>query len=482
MQYHPLPVSHTYRRFVALAKKVQRLLERGEFHQLSAQQQQRLAEKLKRLYLRLSGPFSPGRLRRILASAALILGLGGGAVQAQQFASFERNPFGLESEKISLITFADLDNDGDQDLLSIQYNDNGGQNFVYWENEGTAQAPAFAAAQTNPFGLSSFEYLTTPHLVDIDNDGDLDLFAGTYESIDEYTGNILFFENVGTPGSPAFAPQQMNPFGLEPSDYQMVPVLVDLDNDGDFDLLGTNYNFDTELIEFRYQENLGAAEAPQFGPPVNTPFGLSNESLYVLVHTVGDLDMDGDYDVLAGGVVYDDGQSRPTLEYMENTGSAGAPAFAAPVTNPFGIEFPLTAYATVPALVDIDGDGDLDLFVAGYEYDLSGSDGMPVIWYFENTGMVNSTREAEPVAQLKVFPTVTQHLLNWQLDLEEKAGSLQLQAFASDGRPVRQWRVEALPGQQQGQVDVGALPAGLYQLRLSDGSGRLLAQERFVVR
>ncbi len=482
MEYHPLPVSQTYRRFVALSKKVQRLLKSGEFQKLSAQKQQQLADKLRRLYRRLSGVFSQGRLRRILASAALIVGLGAGTAQAQEFAAAVRNPFGLNPEEISLATFADLDNDGDQDMMAVQYNYEYGQDFVFYENTGTAQAPAFGPPQSNPFGLTHFEYLTTPYLVDIDDDGDLDLFAGTYYYNNQYAGNTLFFENQGAAESPAFAPVRVDPFGMEPSDYQMVPILVDLDNDGDFDLLSTNYDYDTERMEFRYQENTGAADAPQFAPPVDDdPFGLANNSFYVILHAVGDLDMDGDYDVLAGGVAIN--HDEPTiLDYLENTGTAESPAFAAPVTNPFGIEFPGTAVTSIPALVDIDGDGDLDLFVSGYDYDAANEYFNPVIWYFENTAMVNSTAEPEPAVGLKVFPSVTESLLNWQLSLEEAPGQLQLQAFASDGRQVRQWRVDALPGRQQGQLDVGALPAGLYHLRLSDGNGKLLAQERFVVR
>lgn len=297
MKYHPLPVSKTYRRFVALAGKVQRLLERGEFQQLPPAQQQQLADKLNLLFQRLSAFFSQGRLRRILASATLVLGLGAGAVQAQEFTGPIRNPFGLNPGEISLITFADLDNDGDQDLMSIQYNySEYGQDFVYFENIGNAEAPAFGPPQTNPFGLSNSEFLTTPYLVDIDDDGDL------------------------------------------------------------------------------------------------------------------------------------------------------------------------------------------DLFVSGYEYESSGEDLIPVIWYFENTGMVNSTLAQEQADRLKVFPTVTEGLLNWQLNLSETAEQLQLQAFTSDGRQLQQWRVDGLPGKQQGQVDVGALPAGLYQLRLSHGNGRLLGQKRFVVR
>lgn len=482
MKYQPLPVSKTYRRFVALAGKVQRLLESGAFQKLPAQEQKRLADKLRQLYQRLSAVFSQGRLRRILASAAFVVGLGSGIVQAQQFAAPVESPFGLTNnqEYLPFFNFADLDNDGDQDLIAIQYS--GDQQlsvFFYYENTGTAQVPAFAAPQLNPFGLSGQEYFTTPYLVDIDNDGDQDLFTGTYDyQGNEYTGQFFYYENQGTPENPAFAAPVLNPFGLQNSAYYMVPAFADLDGDGDFDLLGTSYNAITERNDFRYQENTGNANAPQFGAPANNPFGLANNDFSIIVHAVGDLDMDGDFDLMVGGNPADY-YSSGFLQYLENTGTAQAPAFSAPVTNPFGIAFPLTNYFVLPSLVDIDNDGDLDLFVTGYFYDENtGVEEYP-IWYFENTTMVNSREEAAPAASLKAFPTVTDGWLNWQVSSPQPVPQLHLEAFAGDGRRVAAWRVD---GQGQGQVDVGNLPGGLYQLRLSDGSGRLLAQERFVVR
>ncbi|MCB0596745.1 MAG: T9SS type A sorting domain-containing protein [Lewinellaceae bacterium] len=478
MKYHPLPVSNTYRRFVALAGKVQRLLEQGEFQKLSAQQQQQLADKLMAFYRRLSAVFSQKRLRRILASAALLLGLGGGAAQAQQFAAPVADPFGLSFDRLPLTAFADLDNDGDQDLLTIQYSESV-PNFVYYENVGTAQAPAFGNPVFNPFGLATSNSLTTSHFVDIDDDGDLDLFAGTYGYGGEYLGALMFYENEGTAESPAFAPEQTNPFGLRPSNYQMVPVFADLDNDGDFDLLGTNYDYETERIAFQYQENTGSATDPQFSGVVDGPFGLSNFNLYVIIHALADLDMDGDIDLISGGGTISGLEA--VIEYFENTGSPEAPEFAAPLVNPFGISFPEEAYLTVPTLVDIDDDGDLDLFTASYYYSEPGADEVHFS-FFENTAVTNSAGETAPDSGFKAYPTLTAGVLNWQLNLTRTEPQLQMQAFSVDGRQVKQWRLEGLPGLQQGQLDVGALPAGVYQLRLSGGNGQLLGQERFVVR
>ena len=480
MKYQPLPISKTYSRFVALAGKIQRLLKSGEFQKLSARQKKQLADRLQQLYRRLSVIFSPGRLQRILASATFILGLGTGVARAQQFAPRISDPFGLSfNESIPFMAFGDLDDDDDQDLLAIEYSGMAnGRVFVFYENVGTSEAPAFGMPQTNPFGLLGPRHLSIPSLVDIDNDSDLDLFTGTY-AFDGSVGKVLYFENQGTAQTPSFASAIENPFGLQSPLYYTAPVFVDLDNDGDFDFLGTNYDVDFERDEFQYQENTGSATDPQFSGVVDGPFGLSNFNLYVIIHALADLDMDGDIDLISGGGTISGLEA--VIEYFENTGSPEAPEFAAPLVNPFGISFPEEAYLTVPTLVDIDDDGDLDLFTASYYYSEPGADEVHFS-FFENTAVTNSAGETAPDSGFKAYPTLTAGVLNWQLNLTRTEPQLQMQAFSVDGRQVKQWRLEGLPGLQQGQLDVGALPAGVYQLRLSGGNGQLLGQERFVVR
>lgn len=363
MKTKKLPYTRQLRQLRSLSKRINRLLKSGKFYDLSEKQQQKLVKKFKGLLDNLSRFFSTNMLRKITAGAAFILGIGivSPNVQAQSFSEPVINAFGLSTPDtlygIAFSAAVDLDADGDIDILTTQegYDE---QVLVYHENTGTPALPIFNESDIliNPFGLQSPGDDTTMDFVDIDNDGDQDLFIGSYGSVPVY-----FLENTGTTESPAFS--EAIPIAIEAANDFTVPIFADLDNDGDFDLLVTEY-----FGNFVYYENIGTPEAVDFGEPQSNPFGVNVPvaGTYAALHQLVDIDKDGDLDLLFTTVGYADGEYTNSVVFQENIGTVESPAFGKPLVNPFGLS--VNNEVEIPMMADMDSDGDEDLWMSSGEY------------------------------------------------------------------------------------------------------------------
>lgn len=278
-------------------------------------------------------------------------------IKAQQFSTQQVNAFGLTVPGGYYIDLADMDGDGDYDAF-IGLTDT---LLAYQENIGTPTQAQFAAAVYMPFGLQAVAttYHFEPRLVDVDGDGDMDLFNSKTSF---GTQQIHFYENIGTSTIPLFDAPQINPFGLTGGNFGLVDF-ADWDNDGDQDMvLGGEY---LDILTF---ENIGTATAPQFDTPKINAYGFSFYAAryYLLFPAFVDLDNDGDIDLLSNGP----GASQSTFELRENVGTTGTPnygyAYAAGGLYdeiPFGLNY--FSGGSVPTTADIDNDGDVDVFCIG---------------------------------------------------------------------------------------------------------------------
>jgi len=139
-----------------------------------------------------------------------------------------------------------------------------------------------------------------------------------------------------------FAEPAWSPFGLEGAEFGLLSsaAVSDLDDDGDIDILICAFLGNQSI--FQYFENIGTANMPQYEEAISSPFGLVTSGLEVvdINPTIGDLDGDGDQDILTiDRYDYEDGK----VNFYENIGSSSEPFFTNAIVNPFGLEQILTA-------------------------------------------------------------------------------------------------------------------------------------------
>ncbi len=250
------------------------------------------------------------------------------------------------------MAFADMDGDGALDLFWGDFFEAG---VLFIENRGSCTSPSLRAEPgpvrtTEPLETSGYN---APYLADIDADGDLDLFVGViggaFNPIRTAADNFLFFENDGTglfnERSTRFIP------GIDVGS-ESIPEVGDVDGDGDLDILLANKVDPQALRAARlyWLENTGSATRPAFRLADTLDLG----EFYHYAPALGDLDNDGGPDLLLG--TWNKG-----IFWYRNTGGGGAPRYEQVVDT--AIVKLTRGSNSVPALGDVDGDGDLDLFV-----------------------------------------------------------------------------------------------------------------------
>ena len=462
MRPHHVPFSRKWRQFQYLSKKINYLLKSGKFCLLSFSKQQKLLNRLKKLYAFLKGIIPDYRLKKTLAGAAFLIGFSfPNVVKAQTFAPVVNNPFGINVNNFTVPNFVDIDDDGDLDLFFSQYNNTGfSYELKFMENVGAVGNPNFSGQVPidEPFGidLQNFdsEYAALLEFADMDNDGDLDLMIGGTDTNED--GIIAYWENTGTSAQAQFTSAVVNPFGFQTSQYRVSHDLIDIDNDGDFDLLNSEYN---GVIQF--YENTGTPETPIFAAPVENAFGINPPTSYYSFIESADLDSDGDMDLLLTTYSYDEPLKA---FYYENIGTPDEPDFAMPMTSPFGFEN--LGIIAAPNMVDIDADGDVDVFFGNGDvvgYDLFGE-----IIYFENTSP-SATPDLLKNSTVKISPNPSSSFLSLQAEVISENTEINLSIIAPTGQTLERHTVRAIGNKINWETNVQFLPAGEYFIKLENG-------------
>lgn len=250
------------------------------------------------------------------------------------FTLVENTPFsGVGSSSVS---FADMDGDEDQDLLIT-----GRQTHEFfiselYTNDGTGN---FILNEDQPLrGLSTSAIAFT----DIDGDSDPDLLMTGWTSC-KRTVTELFTNN----GTGSFTLVSMRTFqGVSNGST----AFADIDNDNDLDLIITGNSAHVSATELYINDGTG-----KYALVANTPFRRFSGSSVAFA----DIDNDNDQDLLISGWSVSSSYS----ELYTNDGSGN---FTLVTETPFQ-----AVSNSSMAFADIDGDNDQDLIIVGMKTDFS---------------------------------------------------------------------------------------------------------------
>lgn len=249
--------------------------------------------------------------------------------------------------RVSDARAADLDADGDLDLAVAVFG-GGGVGEVFWQENVAARDAPPIYRKHELLNLSGAINVTP---VDLNADGRLDLVslvAQEHEMIVAFVnlGERRFEQRViARTSNPMYGSTGMSP--------------VDLDRDGDLDILYTNGDaFDVQNDPKPYHgvqwlENRGGLEF-EFHD-IGRMYGVATAA-------AGDMDNDGDLDVVAGSWVnYWNDPRRHVLVWYENDGQQNF--------TPHGIASRPAGVASIQ-LSDVNGDGALDIVAGALRMDL----------------------------------------------------------------------------------------------------------------
>lgn len=266
--------------------------------------------------------------------------------------------------------------DGDT-LLDVLVGDVGSPNIVYLHNSTSPDSAiidtydAFYPSANVPVDLDLFP---CPAHIDVNNDGKRDLlFSPAATGSSENKFSSLYYVNAGT-NNAVISNYVQNDF-LQESMIDVgegcYPVLFDFDSDGDRDLLIGNKGYYSSTGPFQSKialyRNDGTVMSPSFTWVTDDFAGIysGGNGLTNLAPTFGDLDGDGDKDMLIGDYT---GQ----LHYFRK--DPGPQNYVLAGSNYQGID--IGDFAT-PFLIDVNRDLKIDLIVGHQNGRVS---------YFENTG------------------------------------------------------------------------------------------------
>ncbi len=294
------------------------------------------------------------------------------------------NRYSSSADGAYTMNFIDIDADQDQDLL-LGHDIVNNINLLF--NNGNNEIASVSSDFPVNTVTASINKLPAIFHIDINDDNLKDLIVSPFlkTSSENFESNYLY-TNTGTSSAPVYELIQNNfiqenTIDLGESAY---PTVFDYNNDGLLDLIVGNYgyyqsngNYTSSLALF---ENTGTIENPAYNLvnrdfaqlssiPLNT---ILNQPTNGLIPTFGDLDNDGDKDLIVG-------DANGMIHYFKNTSNGeDIASFELENVNYFNID---VGNRAAPILFDINNDNLLDLLIGERDGTLN---------YIPNTGDVNN--------------------------------------------------------------------------------------------
>lgn len=246
-------------------------------------------------------------------------------------------------EGVSTIISGDLDNDGDLDIIvsGIEYD-----NITWFKNDLSLSAPTVTFELDGGAAIEDYSFrdksgfveqtalsttaegASSVYAVDLDNDGDIDVLSAS--SSDD---TISWFKNDGSGNFIEQAVITSSANGV----YAVISA--DIDNDGNMDVISSN--LDSSTISW-YKNNDNGTFTEQ------SPISITSDGV-TGIHA-SDLDNDGDMDIIAACY------SSDSVEWFENNGDG---TFSSKIIISDALYNITSVYAS-----DLDNDGDSDILQA----------------------------------------------------------------------------------------------------------------------
>lgn len=286
----------------------------------------------------------------------------------------------------STILALDMDNSG---VLDIVLGDVSFPNLTLLINGGTApntDSPMISADNAFPSNTTpaNMHLFPAAYYLDVDFDGVKDLIVtGNAKNVSENEKSIHFYKNIDSNTLPNFIFSKTDFLQDEMIDHGLgsIPIFTDINEDGLEDMIVANlFRYKPTLDKessWTYYQNTGTATDPVFSFVDDNYFNLTSLGFGLRsVPTFGDLDNDGDKDMLIG-------IENGSLVYVENQSTGSGSVFSTTVQNytDNNGQTISTGVFSFPQLFDLNKDGLLDLIIGTKTGELI---------YYRNTGTASS--------------------------------------------------------------------------------------------